>query len=40
MKDPGDIAELMTWTFERPGRNEADIEQRKQYANNVYKQFN
>ena len=38
--DPGDIAELMTWTFERPGKNEADIEQRRQYANNVYNQFN
>ena len=40
MADPGDIAELMTWTFERPGKNEADIEQRRQYANNVYNQFN
>lgn len=40
MADPGDIAELMTWTFERPGKNEAHIDQRKQYANNVYNQFN
>lgn len=40
MKDPGDIAELMTWTFERPGKDEAHIDQRKMYANNVYNQFN
>lgn len=40
MYDPGDIAELMTWTFERPGDKEAHIDQRKDYANSVYNQFN
>jgi hypothetical protein len=40
MTDPGAIAELMTWTFERPGKDEAHIDQRKMYANNVYNQFN
>ena len=40
MDNPGDIAELMTWTFERPGNKEAHIDQRKGYANNVYNQFN
>lgn len=40
MDNPGDIAELMTWTFERPGKNEAHIDQRRGYANNVYNQFN
>lgn len=40
MYDPGDIAELMTWTFERPGDKEAHIDQRRDYANSVYNQFN
>ena len=40
MNNPGDIAELMTWTFERPGNTEAHIDQRRDYANNVYNQFN
>ena len=40
MNNPGDIAELMTWTFERPGKNEAHIDQRREYANAVYNQFN
>ena len=40
MRDPADIAELMTWTFERPGNNEAHIDQRREYANAVYNQFN
>lgn len=40
MDNPGDIAELMTWTFERPGNKEAHIDQRRSYANNVYNQFN
>lgn len=40
MDNPGDIAELMTWTFERPGNKEAHIDQRRGYANNVYNQFN
>ena len=40
MNDPGDIVELMTWTFERPGNKEAHIDQRREYANAVYNQFN
>jgi hypothetical protein len=40
MNDPGDIVELMTWTFERPGNSEAHIDQRREYANAVYNQFN
>lgn len=40
MYDPGDIVELMTWTFERPGNKEAHIDQRREYANAVYNQFN
>ena len=40
MYDPGDIVELMTWTFERPGSKEAHIDQRREYANAVYNQFN
>lgn len=36
MSDPGDAAELFTWTFERPGEDEANIDQRRLYANAIY----
>ena len=36
MSDPGDAAELFTWTFERPGEDEANIDQRRRYANAIY----
>lgn len=40
MQDPGSIAEMLTWTFERPGEQEADIKKRKEYAIAVYNKFN
>lgn len=40
MTNPGDIAELFTWTFERPGEQEAHIDQRRNYAQSVYNTFN
>lgn len=38
--DPQYIAEAFTWTFERPGKDEALIDQRKKYAQAVYDRFN
>lgn len=38
--NPGDIAEVFTWTFERPGEEEADINRRKSYAWQVYRKMN
>lgn len=38
--DPQHIAEVFTWTFERPGEGEALIDQRKKYAQAVYDRFN
>jgi hypothetical protein len=40
MTNPGDIAELFTWTFERPGEQEAHIDQRRNYAQSIYNAFN
>lgn len=37
---PGEVAELFTWTFERPGEDEANIEQRKLYADQLYYYMN
>lgn len=37
---PGNIAETFTWTFERPGQNEAMIDKRRAYAEQVYKLMN
>lgn len=37
---PGEVAELFTWTFERPGEDEANIEQRKRYAEQLYYYMN
>lgn len=36
LTNPGDIAELMTWTFERPSSSEAHIDNRRRYAQEVY----
>lgn len=36
MTDPGRAAELFTWTFERPGDSEANIDKRVAYANSLY----
>lgn len=36
MSDPGDAAELFTWTFERPSDEEADIDTRRRYAKAIY----
>lgn len=35
-----DLAELFTWTFERPGEKEAMIENRRDYATQIYNKFN
>lgn len=40
INDPGDIAELFTWTFERPTEQEAKISQRRDYAQQVYNLLN
>ena len=37
---PGEVAELFTWTFERPGEGEANIDQRKRYAEQLYSYMN
>lgn len=40
LKNPGEIAELFTWTFERPREDEAKIDQRWDYAQQVYNKMN
>lgn len=40
LENPGDIAELMTWTFERPSNSEADLETRRKYAQEIYNTYN
>lgn len=40
LNNPGDIAELFTWTFERPTEKEARIENRRDYAQQVYNLLN
>lgn len=40
IKSAGDIAELFTWTFERPGEKEADIIKRRKYAEDLYNIMN
>lgn len=40
LNNPGDIAELFTWTFERPTEKEAKILQRRDYAQQVYNLLN
>ena len=38
--DPGKISEIFTKTFERPSDFEANYEQRRKYAEDIYKRFN
>lgn len=38
--NPADLAEVFTWTFERPGEKEAMIENRRDYATQIYNKFN
>ena len=38
--NPADLAEVFTWTFERPSEKEAMIENRRDYANQIYNKFN
>lgn len=40
LRNPGEIAELFTWTFERPKEYEAKIDQRWDYAQQVYNMMN
>ena len=35
-----DLAEVFTWTFERPSEKEAMIENRRDYATQIYNKFN
>lgn len=38
--NPADLAEVFTWTFERPSEKEATIENRRDYATQIYNKFN
>lgn len=38
--NPADLAEVFTWTFERPSEKEVMIENRRDYATQIYNKFN